>query len=110
MWKARTSSILAWLRPSPLLVILLLNLLFAASNLADESRPGNELSLTGVDGQRIDERHPVPDRDLDEGQAREVRLLAVELGVDVVGVVVQRVCDEVNKGRFVVDPFVGRGG
>ena len=54
MWKARTSSILAWLRPSPLLVILLLNLLFAASNLADESRPGNELSLTGVDGQRID--------------------------------------------------------
>ena len=54
MWKARTSSILAWLRPSFLLVILLLNLLFAASNLADESRPGNELSLTGVDGQRID--------------------------------------------------------
>lgn len=54
MWKTRTSSILAWLRPSPLLVILLLNLLFAASNLADESRPGNELSLTGVDGQRID--------------------------------------------------------
>jgi peroxiredoxin len=59
MWNARSSSILAWLRPSPILVILLLNLaiansVFAPSMLADESHPATELSWTSFDGKKVE--------------------------------------------------------
>ena len=57
-----------------------------------------------VDGDRVDHRDAAGPRDLYQGEVREVRPLAVELGVEPVGGLVQEPGDQLVEPGAVVDP------
>jgi hypothetical protein len=63
-----------------------------------------------VDGQRIDQHEAARPGDLHQGEARVVRLLAVELGVDGVPGLVDQLSQEVVEIGLAVDPAVGHEG
>ena len=56
-----------------------------------------------VEGQGVDQGHPVGPGDLDEGQVRHVRPLGVELGVEGVVLLAQEGFDQRGQAGWVVD-------
>ena len=84
---------------------------WAACSDGDARRLSNSrASGAEVDRQRVDEHDAAGPGDLHQGQAREVRLLAVELGVDGVPRLGDH-CRRRSPGRVVVDPRLrGRSG
>ena len=73
---------------------------------SDGDRVAREQSgeLAGADRQRVDERRAARPGELHQGQAGEVRLLAVELGVDGVPRLGEDRVDDARQGDVVVDP------